>query len=429
MRRLKLHLPRLRWPSASVRAALIVLFVLMPVLMQDTVPYGEQSALLARVVQGRAFDFVGWEFDALRGKFAQNTAGTQDWLDEEQRKALVREYFASMGQVETLESKLNDYYARAGMPGADAAAAAGWRAQLDALRAQQDAQQPFVEAILEEQISGALADLGFGPSGGVLPPVSVHFTPLPQMLVISPRDRIMPLYQVSLEHGLSIEQQEALERQADSQLGDSALVVPIGGLAMYPAMLLETSSFSWVVEASAHEWTHHWLALHPLGYEYDSNPQTRAINETVASIAGQEVAAEMLRRYYPETLAPQPAGKASGQGAPAKAAPFDYNKEMNDTRVHVDALLKQGKVDQAEAYMEARRRIFVANGYAIRKLNQAYFAFYGGYQAQPGGAAGEDPIGPAVRELRARSGSLKAFLDTVSGVTNLAELRAALKNR
>ena len=49
--------------------------------------------------------------------------------------------------------------------------------------------------------------------------------------------------------------------------------------------------------------------------------------------------------------------------------------------------------------MEQRRQLFVENGYYIRKLNQAYFAFYGAYADVPGGAAGEDPVGPAVRAL------------------------------
>ena len=45
----------------------------------------------------------------------------------------------------------------------------------------------------------------------------------------------------------------------------------------------------------------------------------------------------------------------------------------------------------------------------MRKLNQAYFAFYGAYADQPGGAAGEDPVGPAVRALRERSQGLADF--------------------
>jgi hypothetical protein len=88
--------------------------------------------------------------------------------------------------------------------------------------------------------------------------------------------------------------------------------------------------------------------------------------------------------------------------------------------------LAAGKLDQAEAYMEARRLRFVANGYILRKLNQAYFAFYGAYAETPGGAAGEDPTGAAVRRLRAQSGSLAEFLTRISSMTSLEQLTAAV---
>jgi hypothetical protein len=76
--------------------------------------------------------------------------------------------------------------------------------------------------------------------------------------------------------------------------------------------------------------------------------------------------------------------------------------------------------------MEARREIFWQNGYAIRKLNQAYFAFYGAYADVPGGAAGEDPVGPAVRALRSQSASLADFVNRISWMTSFQELQAAV---
>ena len=85
--------------------------------------------------------------------------------------------------------------------------------------------------------------------------------------------------------------------------------------------------------------------------------------------------------------------------------------------------LAEGKVEEAEAYMEARRQVFWDNGYRIRKLNQAYFAFYGSYADQPGGAAGIDPVGAAVRILRAQSLSLSDFLDRMAWVTSFESLQ------
>jgi hypothetical protein len=85
-------------------------------------------------------------------------------------------------------------------------------------------------------------------------------------------------------------------------------------------------------------------------------------------------------------------------------------------------LLASGHIAQAEAYMEARRQHFVANGYPIRKLNQAYFAFYGGYADVPGGAAGDDPTGPMLREIRAHSPSLRFFIEQVAAIKQYEEL-------
>jgi hypothetical protein len=92
----------------------------------------------------------------------------------------------------------------------------------------------------------------------------------------------------------------------------------------------------------------------------------------------------------------------------------------------VDELLAQGKITEAEAYMETRRQFFWQNGYAIRKINQAYFAFYGAYADIPGGAAGQDPVGPAVRTLRVQSGTLTDFLKTIARMDSFQQLQAAV---
>jgi hypothetical protein len=83
---------------------------------------------------------------------------------------------------------------------------------------------------------------------------------------------------------------------------------------------------------------------------------------------------------------------------------------MRRIRQQVDRLLAEGQVTQAEAYMEAERLKLVAQGYNLRKLNQAYFAFHGSYALSPGSV---DPIGLQIRQLRASSPSLKIFLDRV----------------
>ena len=78
--------------------------------------------------------------------------------------------------------------------------------------------------------------------------------------------------------------------------------------------------------------------------------------------------------------------------------------------------------------METRRQDYVAKCWWVRKLNQAYFAFYGSYAASEG-AAGADPVGPAVRKLRDISPDLRSFVADVAGITTLAELQALIAER
>ena len=135
----------------------------------------------------------------------------------------------------------------------------------------------------------------------------------------------------------------------------------------------------------------------------------------------------MLARFYPEFLAQErPPVNLLSLNQPnlnPEPDPFDYRAEMHETRVHTDELLTLGKIAEAELYMEIRRQYIWENGYAIRKLNQAYFAFYGAYADVPGGAAGKDPVGPAVRALREESDSLADFLHTIMWVDSFEELQ------
>jgi len=98
---------------------------------------------------------------------------------------------------------------------------------------------------------------------------------------------------------------------------------------------------------------------------------------------------------------------------------FDFDAEMRRTRLHVDELLAAGKIEEAETYMEARRQIFVQNGYPLRKLNQAYFAFHGSYAT---GAASTDPIGPKLQELRRLTPDLSVFVAAVREIAQPSDL-------
>ena len=156
---------------------------------------------------------------------------------------------------------------------------------------------------MQDQVGTILVEEQFGVAGQAWPPVMMQMTPLPSLLIVSPRDRIERIYGVSLVHGLSTAEQAELETAIFEQLDLSAIVVPIGGLGTYPAMILETSNLNWFAEVVAHEWSHHWMTFFPVGWNYNDT-QVRVINETIASIIDQEIASRVIARYYPELVPP-----------------------------------------------------------------------------------------------------------------------------
>lgn len=415
---------RVTWRAAGLAVRLLAAVLLVIVLGT-----GEEldRSLRGRVmpfVRDELYDFVSWEASALWGKLAQDLLGVQPYLDADTNAATLTAYLDTLAQVQLLEARIDRIYADLSV-GDPAAASADLAARRDDLRAQLEAAQPLAESILEDQVSAVLADEGFALLGQVLPPVSMHMTALPTLLIVSPRDRIEMAVQVEL-NPLPVEQRAPIENEIDAALDVSSIIEPLGGLSLYPSMIIETGSLAQAVEITAHEWSHLVLMAGPLGLEYALLPETRIINETVATYFGREIALRVLTRYYPgEPLPVYPSYLAPVETPPEAAPDFDFDATLNETRVYVDALLALGQVDEAEAYMEAQRQVFVAHGYAIRKLNQAYFAFHGGYQAGPG-AGGTDPIGPAVEELLLLSPDLHTWLSTLRGITTRDGLLAAL---
>jgi hypothetical protein len=423
----------MRWIARTFRLTLRLLrfgglLALMLVLLQySSVPFGQPWAMAALLARDWQFDYVGWEINALAVKARQTLWGLHPFMTEADRSAFVRAYMADLAVAQRLEGAVSALYADPAV-GDPSAASAELRAERDALRRDLAARQPLAEAILEGQVAAVLVEQGFGVAGQILPPIAMHFTQVPNLLVVSPRDEIRFDISINL-YPMPVDEQAALEAAIDEALDAASLIVPLGGIALYPAMILETTSIGFALDTFAHEWLHHYLYFFPLGLEYDFASETRIINETTATLFGREMSRLVLERYYPD-LAPPPPAPAPSEAAPARPQPpsppaFDFGAAMHETRVTVDALLAAGDIEGAEAYMEERRRLFVANGFPIRKLNQAYFAFYGGYQSGAPGAGGQDPIGPAVQALRDASPSLHDWVVTMRAITTREALLAA----
>lgn len=409
----------------------IVLVVLLLVFVPDWPVYGDSGYRLGTIVgEDRRFDFLVWEMEAFETKARVIIAPKQDQLSEDERRQQVLSYLDDIHRSQVLGAQIEHIYSDPDVADPQSESAAT-QAELDTLRADLAARQPTAEAIVQQQVASVLADEGFGVAGVTFPPVLMNMTPLPEMLIISPRDRIEQVDYATLVPDISTVDKDAIEDAVHDQLDLSALVVPIGGMGTYPAMISETSDVNWLAEVVSHEWTHHWLSLRPVGMRYLQDGAMRTINETVASLVDLEIGPEVIARYYPAFVPPPVEEKVSPlpPTAEADSPAFDFSAEMAVTRNHVDELLAAGQIDEAEAYMEARRQVFWDAGYQIRKLNQAYFAFYGGYAVEPGGgAAGRDPIGPMLREIRAASPSLHAFLTTIGRVTSFEDLQQVYRD-
>lgn len=414
----------LKWAFRAVFWAMMIAFILTFV-RDSTLPLGDQWTAIGIMARDEQFDYIGWEVNALAVKLSETVAGVAPYLTESAQTDTVRAYMADLAAAQRLEGEVNAIYADPNVPDPETASA-DQRARRDALRADLARRQALVEAILERQVTNVLRDLGFAVAGVILPPLSMHFTAVPNLLVVSPRDQIRFDVSINLDP-MPVDAMAALEDRIDTEQDVSSLIVPLGGIALYPAMILETTSIEFAVETFAHEWLHHYLFAFPLGYNYDFAGEARIINESTAQQFGEEVGRLVLDRYYPDLVPPPPMPPApEGSGAVTPQPPtFDFGAELNETRVTVDQLLADGQVDDAEAYMEERRRFFAENGYHFRKLNQAFFAFYGGYQTGAAGAGGGDPIGPAVARIRQNSATIHEWIITLRGITTREELLRA----
>ena len=339
----------------------------------------------------------------------------------EQRVADAHEFFAVSRSLWAVEQQLLGLQAGVTIAPGDISSLQGRR---NRLLARQGELRPAVEETLEMAIAETLGSLGFWAWTGPFPPVDTVLSGSPTILVTSPRGRIERRDNVTMQTGLTNEERERIESLVEAQTDLSALVLNTGGIALYPSIVVPHAGLDFALEVIAHEWVHQWLWFRPLGRRYFQGGDVTAMNETVANIAGREIG-ELARKRL-DGSAPPPPG-THGHDPPVTVgdsndAPprFDFQEEMRATRIRVDEMLAAGQVEQAESYMEERRNEFVAHGYRLRRLNQAYFAFHGTYADT--GAAGVSVVGQQIEELRTRSPTLADFLRTAAEFTTLDEL-------
>lgn len=373
------------------------------------------------------FDWSAYELQTILAKLTSRITGTDQphGLAEEEQVQKVREYFSLVEEIGRLESEIMIASAK----DEQTSEIRALQADLDAKREERLRLENITENIIHRQVEEVLLSEGITIpmpllQRWVMPPVQFEFQSSPDFLIISRRDKIDRIGSLSLQPNLSLAQIEEIERLTDD-FGVSSIVVPTGGVGAYPTVITEQTPLDFAIRAVIHEWTHNYLFFFPLGQRYGQSQELTSMNETVASMVEEELALELARRFYPDIYERWMAERSREPLAPPAQLhedEFSFNANMRKTRLLVEELLAEGKVEEAEAYMEQRRQKLVEMGHYVRKLNQAYFAFYGSYAAGKGWAAETNPIGEQMRLLRERSPSLAAFLATVSRMSSYQHL-------
>ena len=364
-----------------------------------------------------AYNLARWELGNVVSKWTHRLSSAAPWARESglSRGDRVHEYLRLGPEI----AALSDAVKRAAARDSASTQVDQLEAELVALKAARRDLRNDAEEVLESFVSAALAEQGIASWGPfVFPPVDVRLGAPPKALVTSPRDRIVQLHGILIDPEISYEQTERVERQLFEVWDLSGLVEGVGGVATYPASVWDQGDLRWTLKTIAHEWFHQYVVanLKPLGRHFYSSPEMVTLNETAAEIVGAEIA-DLAVELVPEATSPPKRAERRPAPPPTENghASFDFSQEMRKTRLKVDDLLAEGRIEDAETYMEERRKIFVENGHPIRKLNQAYFALNGNYAQGP---ASSSPIGGQLQRFREQMPDLESFVSAMSGVSS-----------
>ena len=403
----------------------------LAVLMVGFVGLRSDSLLLnpaQQVALPYSFSLVRWEASNLLSKWVHRLTSILPWTgpDGSSRRSLVRQYFRLGEEIRAVRSDLEKATAVTGH--ASGSPSPGLQAELAQLNASRSTLRDDVEEVLEATISSVLGREGIASWGKIVfPPVDVRLGEPPKLLVTSPRDRILRLHEALLNPSVNADESETMERALMDEWDLSGLVIEIGGLATIPASIASDRGLRETLALAAHEWVHQYLAAHLRSLIRNSNasPEMQTLHETFSDVAGGEIG-EIAYRLLGSDDVPRRNGRAQ-EAAKANTSrdedKFSFDVEMRVTRLRVDELLASGAVEEAEAYMEERRQMFVGHGHYIRKINQAYFALKGTYAES---AESTSPIAGELHEFRSLSPDLRTFMSTVSDMASYRAFLVAL---
>ena len=376
---------------------------------------------------GFGYNLTSFEVRHLPAKWLHRLNSALPWveIDDETRMAYLDRYPDLARELRSARDDLKSALARG-----DATAISIAESQIDSLIGERNRIRDAVEELLEAAISTELIRLGLHQDGEFIwPPVDFRIDDTPHVFVTSPRDEIRRNSVRLLRPDLTEQDKQQMEDQVFETADLSSVVLPTGGLASFPNLVPSDYSLQSLLEVSAHEWLHAYLLFHPLGRAYWSNGDMTSLNETLANRFGQEVGRTVYNRLTGKDVNvleppynPQHDTEDDDNDEDGAKAPFDARDFLHDTRHQTEQLLEQGKIEEAETYMEVRRQTLVENGHNIRKINQAYFAFHGTYADSPSSTSNLANQIWQLRQQTPNAGTLVKQLQTIANYNQFLQL-------
>ncbi len=419
-----------RLKRSFVRSMLWVpgIFVAALGIVAIALPVGDRRVFthVELATAGSRYDLTSFELQNLPDKWLHKIITSLPWnaIDEKEHRQLLDRYLALAPELRVARSELENALAVR-----DPILIAKAQLRLDSLIAERNEFRDPVEEFLESAISAQIVELNLHKFGDFIwPPVDFRIDDAPHLLVTSLRNVIERKNSILLSPVMDEPTKLAIENQIVESADLSAAVFPIGGLASFPNLVTHSYDLTSLLEIAAHEWIHAYLLFQPLGRAYWANGDMTSLNETLATIAGDEIGRMAYNYITGEAIetSVKPRFKDEAEEIEIDPDAFDFNRFMRETRVQTDELLERGEILEAEEYMERRQVELIDHGYNIRKLNQAYFAFYGTYATGP---ASTSPLARQLWELRVQSDNAGHFIKTLQTISNYDQFLELLEQR
>ncbi len=404
------------------KAIAVILMLLIILLSGACQQVDDFNSKLNKIVNPYRFNIVEWEVRTLTNEFESALFGVKDYAIDDSLN--VVNYFKLLEDISQLEFQISYY--RNTMDKEDLAA---MQKQLEDLKLESEAGKKEVENILEMQIRDTLNQLDLYWYKEIVglnisfPPINFSLEPPPHLLIVSPRDSISRMKEIILLQDLSLDEIEYIETEID-KLGYSSIVLELGGMATFPSFVNNNAGLEYTISTAIEEWFHQYFFFKPAGFLYAfillgfyTDSDISSCNETVAGIVSDEIASIVYRKYYSAYYENITYENTQGNE-------FDFYEEMRNIRLAVDNYLANGEIELAEAFMEEKRLYILSQGYYIRRLNQAYFAFYGTYASSPSSV---NPIGDMLWDLRKTSAGVTDFIKIAGTIRNIEDLKSLIK--